>query len=1629
MNGRISKKKNTISENIRETKEERILKRFEENKTKWEKKSKILMEKTNKKDTLADQGEKYREKNELNTLLEYLKKEDERKVQWENNLRMEPEKIKFQKTTKKLNIYNKISKEQNNNIFDKVFEQKYQSEDKEKNNEDYVYVTNKDAKKEEYQEIIVNKIKNNLEFFLSNFAIPLSDDLYIQGKPIEEENTESNIINKLSSNEQTELDTLEKEMDPLGLDKSQQANSIDHENVNKSSYDEPIKVNCSCINIESNGKNIINKFVFLQNITSSTIIYIISLKNKMKIKNSILKLNDILYLGKKKNYNLFIFPKTGYIKPGETIKINFNFIFDSFSYSFGLIQIKCFYKNKICKKNIYISINPFTEMLDTFTNGKITQSDKKKIKKLIKKNNNFKLLSKHTITQNKILLPNKQKLENLIKYIYSDYNISINSFENFMKNKKEDINDSLKMIEKNQVPTNKSDNIYGKLIGSNICQSDLKNNMNGFLYHTKNKTLQYIKEVGSNSEVPFFNFNTDDYINFESNIFNYKLETILNEPNGIQPTLSFNVCKNNEIFCEAIYNYISHFVHTCQTREYMSKSPDDNFMLANKNGETNLEYSTQPSKIPDVQMTRSGTTSGLKKGGKKSEKKGEKKNEKESDKLIQEQIIQNRDLINKEFESIYLHTHTTNYSTYFMNHIYIQNKLNNSHIFYFYNYFKIIQYINQYFILDQNSIDSNSPKQNVFIYMNTDLCNNIFLYILEKLGSDFFPENDTNILNNLFYESKIKYILNKLTKLFSDYFSSILLSIRNGAINVYAYLGEIKIVKEKVNFLNAFLVAYLKGFIYKIVKKAYTIHILENKNDIIENVEMAVVGEEKVEMAVVGEEKVEMAMAGEEKANKDVIGEEKVDMAMAGEEKADQTVINDNVSCKNFDFFCEKKEIYDEICNSICEYKNGTQSDDLQNGEINDQSRCEGNIFLIRDHKMFSQIVYEKNTNQMQIDVEKNLEKFKETKESEKNKEKEKNKESEKNKEKEKNKESEKNKEKEKSKVDINSSKDKRSGQTKMSLKNSQDKKNEHGKSKKSKKNSKNNYEENILEKKKTHIQLKEDKSDHSESNFTNYHFFKMFEILNIETCIIDDKEILKTSGIQYNNFSSYIFTLLKKKIPENVEIKVGYTMRQEVYLLLYIFNIISVEHINFLFNHFTNPNILLYIDYLKSNANHFLDIFKNILQFFSMKNYLSKFIFENKIPLSIHYDHFLENNMELQTDEQKETLNFSNQIYKNIRENWRPNGIKNESNVDAKYICIMSPNIKNEILNFTNINEISEWIKLLNIIIFLNISDVYIYGDLFLLFLFFIYDSDILKGHISKSRDDITTMLVHPNGIHQESINQNDKVENACFKIIDISNIPEHILFSFKFCIFNIIEQYEKYKINIHFPYDIYVKPNFNTFQNDNPSLYCLLPYTNYSAMIKHAKQIFIKKYSEHINQTIQSQLANSNTTTSSINRIFCDDSKLDTCQDSLKQSDYQNVSDNGEGQRENHKTVSSILNIGSISMNNVLKNVNKKNKILWLCGSFEKYINNDNKNSMEIFNHFLNISKNEQTNFNNIQKDDSEIYANNLLILNNEIYSLYIYHAPKELRLNFVFNTHHILTNIFDHCYFAPQSVHKMV
>ncbi|CXI07743.1 conserved Plasmodium protein, unknown function [Plasmodium berghei] len=1550
MNNRMSKKKNNISESVKETKEERVLKRFEENKIKWENNSKILMKKTNKKDTLADQGEKYREKNELNTLLEYLKKEDETKVQWIKNLRMEPKKIKFKKTTKKLNIYNNTSKENKQNIFDKILEKKHQCEGKETNNENYVYVTNRDVKKEEYQNIVVNKIKNNLEFFLSNFAIPLFDNLYVQGKPIEHEN-ESNCedfeTNKLSSKEIKCLNVLEKETSPLDQDKSQQAYSIKHENINKTtSHDEIIKVNCSYINIENNGKDIVNKFIFLQNITSSIIIYIIYLKNKMKIKN------DVLYFDKKKNYNLFIYPKTGYIKPGETIKINLNFIFDYFAYSFGFIQIKYFYKNKIFKKKIFISINPLFDILDTFTkNGKITDNDKIKTKKLIKKYNNFKISNIDSVTQNKTYFPNKQKLENMIKCIYSDYNININNFENLLKKKNEGLKHIFKIITKTQVHTNKSNIIHDKIISSNICQSDLKNIMNVFFYYIKNKILQYTKESCSNNQIPFLNFNTNDYVNLESKIFNYKLETILKEVNEMEKVeIPFNlykngIYKNSEIFYETLYNYIYHLIYFHQTEECINKNTDFGILFTNKYDKANLEYFTKTSKLQDVHFPSNVNARVFKKWGKEI---------KESEK----------NAINKTFESMLLHARIENYFKCFMNHIYFQNKLNNSHIYYFYNYFKIIKLINQYFILDKNSFYSKSPKQNVFIYMNPSLYNIIFLYVLEKLGSDFFSENDSNILNNfnLFYESKIKDIINKLTELFWEYFLSIILSIKDGAENIYAYFGEVKKIEGKNNFFNLFLILYLKGFISKISKKQYNIQILENKNDVIEYVNNKFRETDTCQYKFKNRE--------EDVSKKD-------DQTGVDKNENDKK-LNNEIAYKNLDLLFEYNEIYNEICNSICEYKNNVNSNDLEN---NQSIMFKGSILFLKDKIMFSQIVYETNRNKIQISIENNLEKLKEVKENEQ------------------------------TKIDINN--------------NFNDKKSEHDKTKKSKKNK-------SPEKKKTHIQPNENKPNHIEFNFTNFHFFKMFEILNIDTCIIDDKKILKKSEMQCNHFYSNVFTWLKKQIPKNVEINLGSIMKKEMYILLYILNIISIDHINFLFNHFKNSNILLYIEYLKSNANYFLDIFRNILQFFSMKNYLSKFIFEKNIPLSIHYDHFLINNMELETDKKNETLNFSKEIYKKIRENWEINRIKNKTNIDAKYICIISPNIKNKILNFTNINEILEWIKLLNIIIFLNISDVYISGDLFLLFLFFIYDSDILKGYIPKPNDETSTLFIYPNKVIQTNTNKNEEIENVYFKIIDTYNIPENILFLFKFCIFNIIKQYEKYKINIHFPYDIYVNFNFDIFQNKKSTLYCLLPYTNYSIMIKYAKKNFIKKYSEDINKTMQNILkdnlkntlinSNSNTNKNLLNGIFNDPNIL-KYQKFLNQQNCQNSK--GTKNDKPEKLATSILNIGIISINNILKNINKQNKILWLCGSFEKYINDDNKNSMQIFNHILNISKDEQNNFINIHKGiPFELYANNLLILNKQIYYLYIYHAPKELRLNFVFNNYHILTNIFDHyCYFTFQ------
>ncbi|ETW36337.1 hypothetical protein PFTANZ_02959 [Plasmodium falciparum Tanzania (2000708)] len=270
-------------------------------------------------------------------------------------------------------------------IFNKVFEKDISSKKKEKNicqnngeeikdDGNYVtasYKTNKELKKEKYENILINKIKNNVEFFLSNFAVPLDSPLYIKGEKIKEEE-ENNDMLLLSENVITKNVKDIKNMDIYEHNNNyddDQNKFCENKYINNTYSKKQVnylKVNCNILEINNCGKEIFNKYIILQNCSSNIILYKIIFRNKILLNNNNnnnnnkIKLNDVLYYDVNKNFTLFIYPNSGYIKPnGSKQKILLTFIFKYFVNTFGCITIKYYCNNNIFKEYVYIYINSF----------------------------------------------------------------------------------------------------------------------------------------------------------------------------------------------------------------------------------------------------------------------------------------------------------------------------------------------------------------------------------------------------------------------------------------------------------------------------------------------------------------------------------------------------------------------------------------------------------------------------------------------------------------------------------------------------------------------------------------------------------------------------------------------------------------------------------------------------------------------------------------------------------------------------------------------------------------------------------------------------------------------------------------------------------------------------------------------------------------------------------------------------------------------------------------------------------------------------------------------------------------------------------------------------------------------
>ncbi|CRG99067.1 conserved Plasmodium protein, unknown function [Plasmodium relictum] len=1741
-------KKILIAENLKENKEKRILKKFDETKSKWDKQSKLIKEKTKKKETLADQGDKYREKNELNILIDYLNKEEKKKNNWTENLRYGCEKIKFKESVIKIDLNNKISKN-NKKLFDKVFEK---NDGKKELNQEY-YKKNKDIKKEENEKIIIEKIKNNLEFVLSNFAIPLDNSFCIKGDKIE--------INKLCEENNLQINE-EKQLTDNEINDKKEVTHIKYDNLNIDNVDnipnnkEYLKVSCSVIEIKNFGTEVINKCITLTNCSSSIIIYQITFKKNIKLKNEVIHLKDAIYFDNEKNYNIFISPNTGYINPKEKIKINFSFIFYYFVNSFGCFTIKYLCNNKIFKKYIFLDVNSFYNITEL----------KKKIKKKIQIENynkdeanlknpiegldirklcktiNFINFNYHlNLNERNIIYFFKiieeinynffTKLKCLIKEEITDYSDkNCNNNNEKIKNKSsDDIEENnasnLKRTEKNLHDNNvffqnKSEVILvcekHNYFRKNKKHFNLKNCLNSFFIYMKFKLSFFFNNYSSCYDLNFFksHFLMDkstflfNHLNLNTLINNMKKTYYKEDEKKIELYDKEEFKKFDKPGIESIYNFFiniyekinykkENFFHifTLNIHEYITELINS-YKNLKKNYKISKNVIFLKKEICNKQVFQNLKDNDI----------NQKKNKvsKIEEKEFHDFLVSIRNNYHINMLHIFPNIIINNYLNFFINFVYLQNKLNISPTFYFFYYFQILNFIKNLFIKKKNTFYKGT-EQNVIIEINNKLLFEILTYIY-------------TIYKNKENNNKINEIKESVVFLFSSIFLYVRQNIKNlyiffDAHNFYNIINQEKnnLFQEEFckNVFFLFLFPYLRNFISQISNFKYELYFLKNYDDIMQFCENYICNEkfekeergekeekeEKVEKEEKEEkeEKVEKEEKEEkeEKVEKEEKEEKEEKVEKEEKEEKEEKVEKEEKEEKentradkdskneyrdenekvgtytnkfsNFDtvksinlnnpeenkinffdnfhinseYIYEKKENLKEI-NEIKEMKNSNKNEN-------------GNIFFISDKKMFSKIVYEYYFEDLKKKTELNLLFLKKIYNNKiKKNEEEKGENSviisvtgeEKIKKKKKKKGKEKEKEKEKENLHNNE------------CDNREEQNTEKEKKKKKKKERGNNNSSFIKSKNGEQNLQKDNKKENKE--FIQYYFIKIFEILNVNTYIIDDKKML--SNIRSINFCS------------RINIKTGPLLNKKIYSILFIFNLISVEHLNHLYKNLKSPNYYLYSDYIEYNRKTILILFKEIIQYFDLQNNMNKNNFLMKLPLDTNFDFLFIQLKNMIEDKQKicieekydkkenEEDNYDKEkiSVKDDEQNWTTeffiihfnkkkeefiqilkNNIKRE---ELKYICIISPNIKNSFLNFSNLKKIIEWIKLLNMLIFFNISDVYICGDLLFIFLFFIYDNHIIKGKLCKNKNDIYIKLDtnksikrKNNYVEMESMYNTNNSDNIYLQIFDIHNFPHNLLLLLKISIFNILNLYKTYNINIHFPFDIYIKSD-KILNNSSFSMYCLLPYKNYTSMINSAKKNFLNKYKNKISKMSffenkqQSPYVNNlininpnekkNNEAYSIKKGFYIKKEEKEKEDSYK-TNMEKIDANFEitslskefTEKEKDLTSSQVknvclLNIGKLTVSNILKNIKKENKILWLCGSFEKNIKENSETSLKILEYFLNYSS-----YNN-----NIIHVNNLIILNKRIYYLYYYHISKKIHITFLFNSYKFLVKFFD-------------
>ncbi|KJP86495.1 hypothetical protein AK88_03871 [Plasmodium fragile] len=1501
-------KKIVAAEEMKATREDRVLRKFEDVKNKWDRQRQLIKERTKKRETLADQGDKYRERNELNTLIEHLNKEEKKKINWTENLRDESESITFKEAVKKVNLGVDLCKG-NRDIFEKVFEgEAIQHGDPTVVQQHDPYVTNRDAKKNFYQGQIINKIKNNLEFVLQNFAIPLDSTFVVQGRRVD-------VAEVATAHEEDALPTVR------DIGDSTLSPHPTHDECGKvysPSNEQPLQTSKHIIRIQNGGRRrkVIPTSIELHNTSSSIIMFSISYKKKIKLKNEVLRQRDYLFFHEHKNYTLFISPNVGYLKPGEKKSVSLIFSFNYFVNTFGAITIRYLCNEQVFHRDVSVQVDSFFELDATeLRRGDVSWG-------------HFSLSSNRTHTNDKHEgAPIKNRLNNFFFYTKGRVFSSASHFAN-----------------------------HDREITLDMVHSVRNNHMKG-------------SHPASNSPCR----DTPMSSNYMYDVF---MKKILSE--SLQ---------------EAVKQYVITLLQSYAI--VCGRNEEQGIPLGAQNKVATLAHENEHHSSHNTYKRGKESSRGVKGGQSPTN-------------VHQQHIACAKDTFFNYLLRSFPTAFRKSYLVTLLHMALEQTLLTRSHSFYLRRYFYVIRFVRMIIMRQEVPDDLLSHQDTVFVQTNTHLLRYIIGFIHDLYRSHQQNDNVNNIKEIIFY-----------------FLSSAFLCIQRGVRNVILFLnlnlegcttaplgGEAYTKSESVmspwggDFTNAvfhsFVFSYVRAFLSSQGKTThYALHFVGEQADVSQVCE-AIFSQRGDIRAVRSDD--------ERGVSTDRTHDDTTSNVLEGD--GGETPLEE-------DFF--KKFQLDEDY-AKCFFGESGEEEEPPQGEDK-----KGHIVFVAGKEAFARAVYEWHCGWSVRRLESRLACAQVGRLGDP------------------------------SAVvptpdlltsdvpcsdaptgDVGTT-DVRTTDARTAL---VKKKTATGKMKGSiedttKKQKKKNAkvgkgtlrEATIPHGGRPASEVTMDQHDnHSDEPIestqhpcTNYHVEKLFEIFGASTYILDDRIEAEREKCLH--------------VPEGVKVKVGMVASKMVNILPFVFNFICMKQVDNLFQQERHANYFLYDYFVWRNRDRLLEAMRKIVHYVDEPGDVSdKNNLFGKIPLPCDYDvsPYEEEKNTLLTISREETVTEQPQNHTLPRE------------TSPKYIWILSPNVRNNGLGIANLNDMVEWLKLLSLAILMKASHVYICGELFFLFLFFMYDSGSLParwcegGKKSRFNQPYLGIYAHNNptrGCPSTSVTHEMDHRSSChllhLNFLNVKQFPEPLLLLLKVNLFNILNMCDRYQIKLHFPEDMYLHPSecippSNTSTNVIPAVYCRLPHKNYKQMIQASRRKFLRTYGY--------RLANLGRLTSEALKggEFSPGRNSHSAEIS-REGEMVDIRDKEEDDTDGMTDVVDeevaaacpqrvrvcSHDVGRRTLNSIVRQLRGGHKVLWLCGAFERDPRQGCNSSLELIDcvvaaHKVNTGD-EPPELSNRDKR-GVVYLNNLIVLNEDVYALYHRQPRKDVNIPFLFPSHKVLVHLFD-------------